>query len=147
MQQLTHEMICNMIPHAGQMCLIDAVESWDDESIICISHSHKLEENPLRANGQLSAIHAIEFGAQSMAIHGALLARSSHKPMPPGYLAAARDVKFGSILRLDTLESPLRIQSTKMLSSGGNLMYSFEIHADDEPVMSARLTVAAQVDI
>lgn len=145
--QITHDMICKMIPHSGRMCLIDSVESWDEETISCISHSHKLETNPLRANNQLSTIHAIEYGAQSMAIHGALLASVRNKPLRPGYLAAVRDVKFGSIQRLDTLELPLEINSKQMLSSGGNLIYSFQINCGGELVISARLTVAAQVEI
>lgn len=145
--QLTHETLCEMIPHAGLMCLIDAVDAWDEKSIACISHSHMLENNPLRLNGQLSVIHAIEYGAQSMAIHGALLASRYNQALPPGYLAAARDVKFGTIQRLDTLVLPLQISSQQMISSGGNLMYSFQIHCGDDLVMSARLTVAAQVDI
>lgn len=145
--QITHDMICNMIPHAGDMCLIDGVEDWDDDSITCVSHSHKLTSNPLIADNQLSVINAIEYGAQSMAIHGALLAKRSKKILPPGYLAAARDVKFGTAQRLDTLESPLVINSRKMLSSGGNLMYSFEIFSAGDFIISARLTVAAQVDI
>lgn len=136
-----------MIPHSGLMCLIDGVESWDEETISCISNSHKFENNPLRSNNQLSTVNAIEYGAQAMAIHGALLAKKTNHSFPAGYLAAARDVKFGMIQRLDTLELPLTINSTKMLSSGGNLMYSFQIHSGDEFVMSARLTVAAQADI
>lgn len=144
---ITHDMICNMIPHSGLMCLIDGVESWDEETISCISYSHMQNNNPLRANDQLSTIHAIEYGAQSMAIHGALLARKGKGSLPPGYLAAVRDVKFGTIQRLDSLDLPLLINSKKMLSSGGNLMYSFDINCGDESVISARLTVAAQVDI
>ena len=145
--QISHDMICAMVPHAGKMCLIDEVEAWDDDSISCISHSHNSATNPLIADNELSVVNAIEYGAQSMAIHGALLAKRIKKTLPPGYLAAARDVKFGTVQRLDALGTPLRINSKKMLSSGGNLMYSFEILSGNDLIVSARLTVAAQVDI
>lgn len=144
---VSHEKICNMIPHSGSMCLIDSVESWDEDTISCLTHSHHLDDNPLRARDQLSVVNAIEYGAQTMAIHGALLTNRGNKPLPPGYLAAARDIKFGTCQNLDRLDQPLIINSKRMLSSGGNLMYSFEILCDDELIISARLTVAAQTDV
>src|SRR4029453_19855 len=63
--------IRTLIPHSGLMCLLDEVVQWDDQSIACISNTHRDPANPLRRHGRLSAIHAFEYGAQAAAIHGA----------------------------------------------------------------------------
>jgi len=41
--------IRTLIPHSGLMCLLDSVTGWDDQSIICISNTHRDPANPLRA--------------------------------------------------------------------------------------------------
>src|SRR5881398_1435622 len=68
--------IRRLIPHAGTMCLLDSVLGWDDESIVCTTNTHRDEANPLRRDGRLSALHALEYAAQAAAIHGGLRARA-----------------------------------------------------------------------
>src|SRR6059058_4587817 len=80
--------IRRLIPHAGTMCLLDSVLGWDDESIVCTTNTHRDEANPLRRDGRLSALHALEYGAQAAAIHGGLRARAAGTTAPPCYLAA-----------------------------------------------------------
>ncbi len=50
--------IRTLIPHSGLMCLLDSVTEWDDQSIICISNTHRDPANPLRAapSGYLAAL-------------------------------------------------------------------------------------------
>src|SRR5260370_15819417 len=79
--------IRTLIPHAGLMCLLDSVLKWDDESIVCRSETHRDPTNPLRRDGQLSALHALEYSAQAAAVHGGLRARSAGGVAPPGYFA------------------------------------------------------------
>ena len=57
------------------MCLLDAVLDWDDARITCRATSHADPANPLRADGRLGAANGIEYAAQAMAVHGALLAK------------------------------------------------------------------------
>jgi len=83
--------IRTLIPHSGLMCLLDEVTQWDDQSIVCITNTHRDPVNPLRRKGRLSAVHAFEYGAQAAAVHGGLRARSVHTTAAPGYLAALRD--------------------------------------------------------
>src|SRR5438046_10586757 len=83
--------IRTLIPHAGSMCLLDNVFDWNDESIVCVTNTHRDEANPLRRNGRLSALHAFEYGAQAAAVHGGLRARSAGTAAARGYLAALRD--------------------------------------------------------
>src|SRR5438046_8929376 len=83
--------IRRLIPHAGTMCLLDSVLGWDDESIVCTTNTHRNKANPLRRDGRLSALHALEYGAQAAAFNGGLRARAAGPTAPPCYLAALRD--------------------------------------------------------
>ena len=66
--------IARRIPHQGRMCLLDAVTEWDGAHIVCQASSHRASDNPLRAEGRLGAACGVEYAAQAMAVHGALLA-------------------------------------------------------------------------
>src|ERR1700745_3386062 len=93
-----------LIPHSGLMCLLDSVIEWDDQSIICVSSTHRDPANPLRREGQLSAVHAFEYAAQAAAVHGGLQARAVGTIAPPGYLVALRDARL-HLARLDDVRS------------------------------------------
>lgn len=60
------------LPHSGAMCLIDRVSSWDERSICCSADSHLSPANPLRADGSLPGLCALEYAAQALALHGVL---------------------------------------------------------------------------
>ena len=135
--------LCQLIPHAGNMCLLDGVLAWDEKSIKCISRSHLLTNNPLRKNNRLSTIHAMEYGAQAMAVHGGLLARAAGEKHADGYLAALRDVKLCSD-QLDNIRNALTIEATQLVAGNGNLMYNFEVKAEDTLVASARAMVVTR---
>jgi predicted hotdog family 3-hydroxylacyl-ACP dehydratase len=79
--------IPSLIPHAGAMCLLDAVERWDANSIRCRTRSHLLPDNPLRSAGRLAPVCGIEFALQAAAVHGALVGGA---PQSPGWLASLR---------------------------------------------------------
>ena len=83
--------IAARIPHQGSMCLLDAVLAWDSGQIHCRASSHRQPDNPLRAAARLGAACGIEYAAQAMAVHGALLAPAGAPPRP-GYLASVRSV-------------------------------------------------------
>jgi len=72
--QLNRQWIERHIPHAGRMCLLDEVLAWDANRIVCRSSTHRHVDNPLRVNGTLGAACGIEYAAQAMAVHGALIA-------------------------------------------------------------------------
>ena len=52
-QTLDHAGIAARVPHAGTMCLLDAVLQWDAEHIMCRATSHTAADHPLRAAGSL----------------------------------------------------------------------------------------------
>ena len=132
--------IRTLIPHAGLMCLLDSVLRWDDESIVCVSETHRDPANPLRRDGRLSAMHAVEYGAQAAAVHGGLRARSAGATAPPSYLAALRDVYLYAT-RLDDVTSPLQVQARRLFGDGGNTIYECHVSAGDTPLAEGRITI------
>ena len=134
------EQIRALIPHSGAMCLLDGVLGWDDETIECISETHRDPTNPLRRDGRLSAVHALEYGAQAAAIHGGLRAQAAGGAAPPGYLAALRDAEF-KIDRLDQLASALHVRARRLFGETVNTVYECEVSADGRVVVSGRVTI------
>ncbi|KAB7624240.1 3-hydroxylacyl-ACP dehydratase [Alkalilimnicola sp. S0819] len=130
-----------MIPHAGRMCLLESVSRWDEDEIVCRTSSHRADSNPLRRDGRLHAVHGLEYGAQAMAIHGALRARAAGGAgLGGGYLAAARPLTL-HCQRLDDLPGELEVRARHLFSSGGNLMYEFSLHHDERLLLEGRATV------
>lgn len=139
---INHDEICQLIPHSFDMCLLDKVESWDENTIICSSDSHRLKTNPLVREQHLSSIHLLEYAAQAMAVHGGLHDREQGLQMTEGYLASLRNVKI-DLCELKNIPSELRIEATKIMSQAGNMIYNFSVLAEDALLVSGRATVVA----
>jgi predicted hotdog family 3-hydroxylacyl-ACP dehydratase len=132
--------IRTLIPHAGVMCLLDRVQKWDDESIVCKSETHRDPANPLRREGRLSALHAFEYGAQAAAVHGGLRARSAGAVAPLCYLAALRDAHL-HVTRLDNIALPLEVRAQRLFGEAGNTVYECNVSAGDVLLADARVTI------
>jgi predicted hotdog family 3-hydroxylacyl-ACP dehydratase len=132
--------IRTLIPHSGLMCLLDEVVQWDDQSIACVTNTHRDPANPLRRQGHLSAVHAFEYGAQAAAIHGGLRARAAGTIAPPGYLAALRYGRL-HVTRLDYIHLPLRILATRLYGEGANTVYEFIVSAATILLAEGRVTI------
>lgn len=131
--------LCKLIPHAGDMCLLEAVLDWDADSIRCQAVSHQDAGNPLRGEAGLHALTGVEYAAQAMAIHGGLLAGESSPPRQ-GYLAAVRDLDL-HVQRLDTLPAPLTIEAERLMGEGDSILYQFALHAAGVCVLAGRASV------
>lgn len=130
--------IAARIPHQGKMCLLDAVTDWSDQAIHCTSTSHLDADNPLRAEGRLGIACGVEYAAQAMAIHGALL---THGPQPErGYLVSVRNVSFHAE-RLDDLPGPLLIEATRLSGDDTTVLYQFQVRHADVCLLSGRAAV------
>lgn len=141
---LDQESIRALVPHSGSMCLIERVLAWDDAQILCETNTHRAPGHPLAEGGRLAAIHAVEYGAQAMAIHGGLLARAAGEaPGQGGYVAAIRGAKIHR-QALHDLDHPLRIHASRLAGEGGSFIYAIRVEAGGEPVAEARVTVMAQ---
>jgi predicted hotdog family 3-hydroxylacyl-ACP dehydratase len=137
--------IAAMIPHAGTMCLLDRVISWDEQRIACRSAAHRDPDNPLRQSGRLGALTAIEFAAQAMAVHGRLAGSVSERPRA-GFIASLRDIQC-RCERLDQLGADLDISATKLMGDEHNVMYAFTVACGTQDLVTGRATVVLQADV
>ena len=131
--------IAELIPHAGSMCLLDAVLDYDDERMVCSASSHRQAAHPLAHAGRLGAACAIEYAAQAMALHGALTRLQGQRPRA-GLLIGLRDTVIGA-QALDSLAEDLRIEVEQVAGGAGGVIYRFAVSAGDVSVASGRATV------
>jgi predicted LPLAT superfamily acyltransferase/predicted hotdog family 3-hydroxylacyl-ACP dehydratase len=136
--------IRELIPHSGSMCLLDNVVEWDDRSIFCTSDTHRDPENPLRRDGQLSALHALEYGAQAAAVHGGLRACAAGQSAAPGYVAALRNAHL-HVRRLDEITSSLEIRAIRLFGEEANTVYDCRISVGDVLLAEGRVTIMPRV--
>jgi len=139
------------IPHKGRMCLLDEVVSWDATRIRCRSATHRAADNPLRAHGRLGAACGIEYAAQAMAVHGALVAASA--PLAStvatsvrgtmgtalGFLASVRNVVL-YVPQLDDLEADLIASAQRITGDGRTVLYEFTV-CTSAPLLSGRASI------
>ena len=142
---LNHAWIANHIPHQGSMCLLDNVEAWDQETISCRASSHRNIDNPLRAHGQLGIACGIEYAAQAMAVHGALLAPVESSRPRVGYLVSVRGVTI-AVTRLDDIHADLLITANCIMSSENNILYQFSVSAEGKILLEGRAAVVLNAD-
>ena len=149
---LDRQWIEQHIPHKGHMCLLDEVLAWDATRIRCRSTTHRSPDNPLRAHGRLGAACGIEYAAQAMAVHGALIAASA--PLAStvsthvrgsigaavGYLASVRNVSL-RVSRLDDLEEELIAAAERVTGDGRTVLYEFTVTSGERVLLSGRASI------
>ncbi|MBP5997095.1 MAG: 3-hydroxylacyl-ACP dehydratase [Azonexus sp.] len=136
---LDHTGIAARIPHQGAMCLLAAVVDWSEMAISCRAVSHADPANPLRADGRLGAASGIEYAAQAMAVHGALLAAADAPPRQ-GYLASVRGVQL-HVARLDDLPGELSITAERLSGEGNHILYQFAVSHAGHCLLEGRAAV------
>ena len=131
------------------MCLLERVVDWNRDSIHCEAASHRDADHPLRAHGRLGIACGIEYAAQAMAVHGALMGEAqgpeSHPPRQ-GYLASVRNVSLHAS-RLDDVAGDLTVRAERVMGDGNNIIYSFSVEAGSTPLLSGRATVVLDASI
>lgn len=155
--KLNQAWIMAHIPHQGSMCLLDHVTHWDTKLIRCSANSHRLPNNPLRLNGQLNAACGIEYAAQAMAVHGALLAYADSAVVAldsdrlaisrprTGFLVSVRGATLYKP-RIDDIAADLDIEAICVQSSENNSLYQFTLSAAGEVLLDGRATVMFNAD-
>ncbi|KVG55812.1 hotdog family protein [Burkholderia territorii] len=132
------------IPHDGAMCLLDRVEAWDAARIRCSATSHRDPRNPLRSHGRLASVCGIEYAAQAMAVHGALLstqcAQTEFARPRAGYLASMRNVD-AFVDRLDTFELPLIVDAERIGGDDRSVLYGFTLRCGERVLLGGRAVV------
>lgn len=127
------------IPHHGSMCLLHGVNHWDSTEICCSARSHAALDNPLRNVHGLPISAGIEYAAQAMAVHGALLAPVDQLP-EIGYLTSVRNVEWWAP-RLDDAGADIRILATRISGNEVSLLYDFSILCEDRILLRGRAGV------
>jgi predicted hotdog family 3-hydroxylacyl-ACP dehydratase len=140
MLKLDHAWIAAHIPHQGSMCLLDEVLNWDLQRIACRSTSHRAPDNPLRAHGRLGAACAIEYAAQTVAVHGALLQCPPATGSGFGMLTSARRVEF-AVTRLDDLPRDLTVSAQRLHSDAVSALYAFALNDGERLLAQGRLSL------
>ena len=139
---LNHAEIAARIPHAGNMCLLDAMLSACDTDIVCSAVSHRFPDNPLRSHDRLGAAVAVEYAAQAMALHGSVLDENlnSNVASKGGRLINVRQLVL-HCTRIDDAGSPLIVRATRLLGDALNVVYSFEVSVDHHVLAAGRAGV------
>jgi predicted hotdog family 3-hydroxylacyl-ACP dehydratase len=138
---LTQKQWAAYIPHAGDMCLLDAVEAWDDTSIHAIGERHSSNSHPLAVASGLHAVHLAEYGAQATAVHGALLAAArGHAKMRPGRLVSLRDVRL-MVEYVDLSKGRLDVHAECLSADERGAQYTFQVEQNGELLASGRVAV------
>lgn len=135
--------IQTLLPHTGAMCLLDTVIAWNEDTVTCLTDTHRDPANPLRRQGRLAALHAFEYGAQAAAIHGGLCARAAGQTAPPGYLAALRDARW-FVADLDSVAAPLEVTAHRLLHESGHCIYAIQVSAGGQVLAEARIVIVPQ---
>ena len=130
--------ICARLPHAGAMCLLDGVLSWDATRIVCTAGTHRAADNPLRRDGRLHTICGIEYAAQAMALHAALAGEGHGETT--GYLASVRDTRC-NIAFLDAIEGDLLIEAEQLTREEARAIYRFVLRSAQSELLSGRAAV------
>jgi len=141
---LDRRWIQDHIPHRNTMCLLDEVLSWDALRTRCRSSTHRSPGNPLRAQGRLGAACGIEYAAQTMAVHGALMAAAAGTAARPGFLASVRGVRL-KVERLDDVMDDLVTAVERVAGDDDTVLYEFSVSARERVLLSGRAAIAFNV--
>jgi predicted hotdog family 3-hydroxylacyl-ACP dehydratase len=130
--------LAELLPHAGDMILIDQVLAFDEEQI----HT-RLQVRPgglfSRADGSLPAWVGVELMAQSVAAYAGCQAREQGKPVELGFLLGTR--KFECNVDHFPVGSELTVHALRSLQDD-NGMGVFECHLTGPGIQAtARLNV------
>jgi len=132
------------IPHQRGMCLLDEVLTWNHVRVQCRSSTHRDPTNPLRARNRLAAVCGVEYAAQAMAVHGALIASRITSPTQSatvaGYLAALRNVHLYTN-RLDDIEGDLVATAELVSGTEHTVLYDFTVSAGERILLAGRATI------
>lgn len=123
------------------MCLLDALVEWDDTTIHAVSESHMRVDHPLRHELGLHAVHLAEYGAQAMAVHGALLAQQKgEEAARDGQLVSLRDVRL-EVEFVDEGSAHLDVYAERLYADSGGAQYAFRVLQAGHLLASGRAAV------
>jgi predicted hotdog family 3-hydroxylacyl-ACP dehydratase len=130
-----------IVPHAGKMCLLERIVSWDDNRVTLATTTHRDPANPLARDGRLRAIHLCEYGAQAMAVHGGLVAMARGERARPGLLVSLRDIVLACDF-IEQLEGELLVEAMRVHGGAEAWQYDFRVSHAGRPLAHGRAMVS-----
>lgn len=130
--------IAELLPHAGDMILLDGVERFDDDSVetLLLVRADGLLS---AADGNLPAWAGVEIMAQSVAAFAGCHARQAGQAVELGFLLGTRNYRCN--VESFPVGAQLRVRATRSLQDD-NGMGVFECHLDGPGIHAeARLNV------
>ncbi|MCQ4296182.1 hotdog family protein [Pseudomonas stutzeri] len=130
--------IAELLPHAGDMILLDGVERFDDDSVETVLQV-RADGLLSAADGNLPAWTGVEIMAQSVAAFAGCHARQAGQAVELGFLLGTRNYQCN--VESFPVGAQLRVRATRSLQDD-NGMGVFECHLDGPGIHAeARLNV------
>ena len=128
-----------LLPHAGEMVLLDRIVSWDEAGALCVTNAHLRPGNPLRCGDRLPTICGVEFALQAAAVHGAMRGGKKRR----AYVALLRDVDW-TVERLDdSTLGQLQVAAHLVGETEGGVIYDLHIGgAAGDTLLTGRAVIA-----
>ncbi|GLQ93345.1 phosphotransferase [Dyella acidisoli] len=139
---LTRQSWAALIPHAEAMALIDAVVDWNETAIHAIGARDVPDSHPLRSPVGLHAVHLAEYGAQSLAVHAALLGEADARG---GRLVSLRDVQL-AVEYVDLRKGHLDVYAERIHVDDRGAQYRFKVEQQGQALASGRVAVMYVVE-
>ncbi len=133
--------VAGLIPHAGDMSLLERVVRWDADSVTLSTMTHLNPTHPLADKGHLRSIHLCEYGAQAMAVHGGLRARARGERAQPGMLVSLRDVALYCDY-IHEMRGELLIEARQLHCSDSAWQYEFRALFEGRTLAQGRAMIS-----
>jgi predicted hotdog family 3-hydroxylacyl-ACP dehydratase len=135
---MNSDAIAQLLPHDGDMVLIDEIIAWDNIGAHCRAGFGELIHHPLQWEGRLSTAILVEYAAQAMAIHGALLEAPDHNTRSGRLVALPRLVLNEE--RMDWSEV-IDIRVSRKGGDRSGAIYSFTVSQSRGEIANGQATV------
>ncbi len=128
--------VAELLPHDGQMVLLDKVLDYDQESLMA---EVVVRDDGLFAEGnQVPAWIGIEYMAQTVAAHGGVMCHLAGRPIMLGFLLGTR--RYSSNVSSFKVGTRLMIKVTRIIEDQG--LGVFDCHISAEGInVSAKVNV------
>ncbi len=134
--------ISELLPHRGNARQLERVISFSEEQILVSTATHRSPDNPLVHAGRLASVHLIEYGAQAMALHGALCSIATGGRPQSALLVSVRDFRC-SLDYIDDLDGVLEVGARALLTNAASWQYTFEVSHAGVTIASGRVAAIA----
>lgn len=136
----------SLLPHQAPMVLIHSPLGYNQEQLQCTCLLENAGHHPLAIDGVLSVYAGVEYAAQAMAAHARLTAHADAASAPrKGFVAVASKLN-AEVANLNSLGESIVVSVCLLASNKDSSMYSFNIHASQQLLLSGQLMAVLAED-